>query len=97
MQEIGVCRIGNVFGLDGGIYRHPSGLHQSHIRSGLEQQSLNLLYSLCSDPVPELHQGRGFQCLASLKGIESAETLPASRHFYETSPQPVRLNSNTGD
>jgi len=31
MQEIGVRRIGDVLGLGGGIYRHPFGLHQSHL------------------------------------------------------------------
>lgn len=76
MQKIGVGRIGNVLGLRGGIHGHPSGLYQAHIRPGREQHRLYLFHPLSADPIPELHQGRGFQDLLSLKSIEPTETLP---------------------
>jgi len=87
MQEIGVRRIGDVLGLGGGIYRHPFGLHQAHIGPGLEQQNFDLFHPLGPDPIPELHQGRGFQDLAPLKRIEPAETLPVGilmEHFHRS-------------
>ena len=43
---------------------------------GLEQHRLYLLHPLSANPVPELHQGCGFQNLAALKGVEPTEALP---------------------
>lgn len=37
VKKIGVRRIGNVLGLGGGVYRHPSGFHRTHLRPRLEQ------------------------------------------------------------
>ena len=76
MQEIGICRIGNVLGLGSGIYCHSLGLHQSHARPGPEQHRLYLLHPLSADPVPELHQGCGIQNLDALKGVKPTEALP---------------------
>ena len=67
VQEIGVRRIGDVFGLSGRIYRYTLGLHQSHARPGPEQHRLNLLHPFSTDPVPKLHQGGGFQNLPPWK------------------------------
>ena len=78
MQEIGVGRIGDVLGLRGGVYGHPFGLHQTHIRPGLEQQSFYPFHPIGPDPIPKLHQGRGFQNLATLNGIEPSEKLAIS-------------------
>ena len=78
VKKIGVCRIGNVLGLGGGVYRHPSGFHQTHLRPRLEQYRLDLLHPHGPDSVPKLHQGRGFQNLTALERVEPAETLPVS-------------------
>jgi hypothetical protein len=78
VKKIGVRRIGNVLGLGGGVYRHPSGFHQTHLRPRLEQYRLDLLHPFSSDTVPKLHQGRGFQNLTALERVEPAETLPVS-------------------
>jgi len=77
VQKIGVRRIGDVLGLGGGVYSHPFGLHQPHTRPGLEQYRLYLLHPFGPDPVPKLHQRRGFQNLTSLERVESTEALRA--------------------
>ena len=78
VQQIGVRRIGDVLGLGGGVYCHAFGLHQPHLRPGLEQHCLDLLHPFCADAVSELHQSRSLQNLTALESVESAKTLPVS-------------------